>query len=187
MTPGNAPLTDSQVKERMNGMDTIVAQASRRFFRGRARTGDGVPIDYKTPLDELAEIEERAEAELKAQFAEDDARAMESAFKAFVDYEAEFINWLFAAGPHPLEVIRRLFAYAKMRDPRLLHNMGFRQIGPLLGETHGAAQWRCRALFGGMPAGWKKGTQAVESMRRAQRGNTNRKLSANKAKRALAD
>ena len=174
-----------EVKNELERVDGIM-DGARHHFRGRTVAGNGDVIDWANPLDELIAKEDQAlqeaearalrvlgldEVELPALVRE---RIRQEVWDEFRGYEEAFLEWLFAAGPHPLEVMRRLFAYCKMHRASLLWNMGFRQIGPLLKETHAAAQARCRALFGKTKAGWSKPSGAVEKMRAAQRGNCNR-------------
>ncbi|XHR27531.1 MAG: hypothetical protein ACFUZC_16495 [Chthoniobacteraceae bacterium] len=172
--------------QEMRRMDLIVNAAHAKHHNGR------VMLDrdngWNTPLEELIEREDQARADAEArtlvvfkmveQRLELTAEARElirtEVWDQFCQYENCLMEWIFSAGPHPLEVLRRLFAYAKMKRPGLLWNMGFRAIGPLLKETHAAAQARCRALFGSLSACWSKPSQSVERMRAAQRGNLNR-------------
>jgi hypothetical protein len=181
-------MTDHQANREMERMDDILRKAHRRLHKGAAQSLSGEPVDWDDPFEELARREEEAlrtaaidavavaqmvfdVVELPAPLVE---RVHALVFDEFRQYEEGLIEWLFAAGPHPLEVMRRLFAYVKMKRASLLWNMGFREIGPLLQESHGAAQWRCKRLFGKTPAGWKKSDSSVERMRKAQRGNKNR-------------
>lgn len=203
-------MTEAQISQRMQEMDAIVRKASARFHKGPAiGFGDGgqdgesrprVPVEYGNPLDELCAREDAAErdaafaaiemllaegAELPLMFQEkvqEAARA--AAIDQFRQYEETFMEWLFSAGPHPLEVLRRLFGYVKMKRASLLWNMGFRDVGPLLGETHAAAALRCKLLFGETPAGWKKKLQARLKMQEAALGNCNRR-GGKKVKRAM--
>lgn len=176
-----------ELAENMKRMDEIVSAARHKFSRGSRVAGDGEPVDWANPLEELIAREEMAIEDAQVRALEViggetieklpealQRRIREIVFDEFRSYEETLMEWLFAAGPHPLEVIRRLFAYAKMKRASLLWNMGFRQIGPLLKETGAAMQWRCRMLFGDTPAGWSKPAGAVEKMRAAQKKNLNR-------------
>ena len=170
----------------MKRLDSIVRAAHTRFAKGCPTAPGGEAVDWLNPLDELIAKEEGALADAEKDVlglaADGDCipealRALirEAVFDEFRQFQDGFLEWLFAAGPHPLEVMRRLFAYTKMHRASLLLNMGFRQIGPLLDETHAAAAHRCKVLFGDVPAGWKKPGEAVERMREAQLGNGNRR------------
>lgn len=178
---------EEKARAEMARCNRILRRAGHRFFKGGDMAAFEGPVDWQNPLDELIAREEAAErdaafeamellisdgAELPLVLVE---KVNEAVRAGFQQYESAFLRWLFAAGPHPLEVIRRLFAYAKMRDADLLWKMGFRDIGPLLKETHAAAALRCKILFGDTPAGWRKRTEAREAMRRAALGNCNRR------------
>ena len=81
---------------------------------------------------------------------------------------------------HPLEVVKRLYCYVKLKRPDLLHNLGFRPLGELLGEGGGAnagaaMQARCKALFGSLAVGAHKSATAKAAMTKAQKGNRNRR------------
>ncbi len=166
-------MNSRELKDEMRRMDDLVRHANQKFRKGAATARGGEAVEWRSPLDELIALEEQAAADLAGEV--DDEGAQRVAWELFRNYEDALMEWLFAAGPHPLEVMRRLFAYTKMKRASLLLNMGFRQVGPLLKETHAAAQLRCRALFGDTPAGWKKPAESVERMRRAARGNCNRR------------
>lgn len=147
-----------------------VIEAEERERGGLAETMEGAGNRLLSAV--AARIPAGALMERVAAFVE--ASAKRAAFEAFDAMQAEFIEWLFAAGPSPLDVVKRLYGFAKMRRPDLLADMSFRQLGVLLGERGATLQARCRELFGDAPAGWKKPSSAVEKMRAAQRGNRNR-------------
>jgi len=184
-------LTDNQVRREEVRMDAILRRRAGKHHLNRTdeSLGNGERISWGDPFEELAEREEAAirEATVNALDAAQKILALDTVPEALVDrirelvfeefcqYEATLMEWLFAAGPHPLEVMRRLFAFVKKRSSRLLWDMGFREIGPLLKETHAAAALRCRVLFGALPSGWDKSDSARENMRTAQMGNHNRR------------
>lgn len=166
---------------------------------------DGEGVEWRNPLTEIIEAEEREEnnlaadvadltdrmnAGLEARLPDGEAKdkllafiageAQELAFRAFESLQAAFLEWVFAAGPNPLDVDKRLFAYAKQKRPDLLSNMSFRDLGALFGETHATMHARCEALFEGIPAGWKKTETACRNMSRAQEGNGNRRIAERK-------
>lgn len=199
------PLEDS-AEEHLERVDGVLRKVHARR-NGRAMLCQGGEIslegdgtDWKHPLQELMEAEERAENEMAAEVADVSARvneglrarlgdsaevekvtgflegrAQEVAFAVVDGERANFVEWIFAEGPNPLEVVRRIFAYAKQKRPDLLWNMSFRELGDLLGETHATVHARCARLFKGMPAGWKKSPAACRNMSEAQRGNNNRR------------
>jgi hypothetical protein len=180
----------------MKRCDAILEKAWRSFTRDKKTgfcstskfTPDGTPVTWDNPFEQLARREEEAmrEATVEVIDAAQEILDLEkipqplaerihaSVFEEFRGFEAEFLQWLFAAGPNVLEVVRRLFAYAKIRNPDLLWKMGFRDIGPLLKETHASAALRCKALFGDIPAGWKKDPESCRRMKAAAMGNHNR-------------
>lgn len=184
MKPAKTPAAIEAEMRRCNG---IVRRAHHRFYKGSEASLDGQAVTWSNPLDELIAREEEAErdaAYAAMEFLIADGASLPLALvekvnaaarDSFQQYESALMEWLFAAGPHPLEVMRRLFAYAKMRNADLLWKMGFREVGPLLKETHAAAALRCKALFGDTPAGWKKKATACANMRQAQKGNRNRR------------
>ncbi len=144
---------------------------------GREHSWEGV--DWRNPLSELIETEERAARDalldaLEAGLPADAERLREVVFEQFRQFESEFMEWIFAGGVNPLDVVKRLFAYAKYRRPDLLLDMSFRDLGDLLNEEHATMHARCVALFGETPAGWKKTASARENMRISQQGNRNR-------------
>lgn len=139
-------------------------------------------VEWKNPLSELMEAEERGVASACERAAdvfdvespENLRRIRALVFDQFVQFEAAFVAWLFDAGPHPVEVVKRLFAYTKYRRPDLLGDMAFRALGDLLNERGATMQARCKALFGELPAPWKKTKEAREHMSESARGNCNR-------------
>ncbi len=187
------------VNARMQAIGDILSRVrNAAIYRGSercARTGDGV--DYLTPLDALMAREEMALGELETEAPEKVRAALSAAFGGeiraedlppalrrivtdsaldqFRQFEEALMGMLFGRTPNPLDVMRRLFAYVKKKNAALLWNMGFRDIGPLLGETHAAAAARCEALFGKVKAPWQKPAGACVKMREAQRGNANRR------------
>lgn len=183
-------MTDEEAKQTRERIDRILYGARERFFRGQSkcdRTGD--PVDYITPLDEVCAEEERLEhaAAVEAleatqmmlqleQLPEPLAAMVRSfAFDSYRQCEEMWLDWLFQEGPSPLIVMKRLFAYVKMKRASLIWNMSFRDLGALFSETHAAFAMRCKVLFGDTPAGWKKPADARRNMQAAQMGNSNRR------------
>ena len=189
-----------------NQLDTIDAVLKKHGLRDQipfARDAGGV--DWRNPLTEMIEAEDAAcaelleeavgmgermiaglrarlpDGELKREICEHVTRKVgREAQEQFHRYHAGFIEWLFAAGVHPLEVVKRLYCYVKLKRPDLLHNLGFRPLGELLGEGGGAnagaaMQARCKALFGPLAVGAHKSATAKAAMTKAQKGNRNRR------------
>lgn len=179
----------------MRCMDRTLHDVRERYranapsgFASAAYGGDVVDL-APTPLEALCAAEDQAKAEAladalcMAQRALDldqmpDAlaeRIKDLVFEQFASYERQLIDFFFADGPHPLLVIRRLVAYAKTKRASLVWDMGVRQLGRLLGESHGSMALRCKMLFRGIKVGWHKGADAVEEFRAAATGNANRR------------
>lgn len=168
-------------------------------------TWDGDSVDWRNPLTELIEAEEAADLELESaasgigekvlgglrgRLPDDEFKREifefvtrqvgEVAFDQFQSFHADFIQWLFADGPHPLRVVKRLFCYVKYKRPDLLLDMGFRTLGDILGDGGGANSGatlhaQCVALFGEVPGGARKTNGAREKMKASAMGNNNRR------------
>jgi hypothetical protein len=182
-------LTEAEVRRDMAQMDAIVdSLRGKNFHADSPVSRDGGAVDWANPFEELAAREEEALrdasvdavectqqllnlVELPAPLVE---KIREVVLDHFRQYEETLLEFLFAAGPHPLEVMRRLFAYVKKKRASLLYNMGFRALGPLLHESHANAALRCKVLFSGLPAGWHKSASARAAMRESAKGNRNR-------------
>lgn len=185
----NALMTPGAIDREMERLNGIVRAAGDRFHRNSARTPSGEAVDWSDPFEELAQREEVAIREATIESLSDAQKLLDlvdlpqplvdriraRVLEEFVQYENTLIEWLFAAGPHPLEVVRRLFAYVKMKRASLLWNMGFRSMGKLLKESYESMRLRCEMLFGSTPAGWKKDAAACERMKAAAMGNNCRK------------
>ena len=183
-------MTPAAIEREMERMDTVVRAARHRFHKGAAQVYQDEQlhgVDWNNPLDELIAREEQAQrdaalasmeiviaegVELPLWFQEKIKAEVE---QQFYQYENALIEWIFAAGPHPLQVIRRLFAYVKMKRATLLWNMGFRALGKLLKESHENMRLLTEALFGDTPAGWKKRDEAKRRMAESAKGNCNRR------------
>lgn len=172
-------------------IDKTLAKVGRKHALrpGEAATGGGrdfalEAVEWRNPVTELIEAEERAILEatrgaldaldVDVKSPEVVAKIRAVAFQEFLQFESALVAWLFDAGPHPVEVVKRLFAYTKYRRPDLLQNMAFRALGDLLNERGATMAARCKALFGDLPAGWKKTSEACEHMRESALGNQNR-------------
>lgn len=187
----NGHMTPAALDREMQRMNDVVRSARHRFFKGAA-TGfndndEREGVTWDNPLDELIAREEQAQrdaalasidfliaegAELPLWFQE---RVKAMVFEQFQQYENALLEWIFAAGPHPIEVMKRLFAYAKMKRASLLWNMGFRALGKLFKESHENFRLLTRMLFADAPAGWKKGRDARDKMKASAQGNNNRR------------
>lgn len=126
---------------------------------------------HQTPFEEL----EAHEAEAAAEGREILAAKLEAHFW--------LLDFLFAEGPHPAVVMRRLYAWVKKFRPSAIWDAGYRQLGKLLGESHGTMEWRIGALIDDYAAAkgmkavkmpWQRGQDVSATLSAAQRGNTNR-------------
>lgn len=93
----------------------------------------------------------------------------------FERLRAEFLEWVFVEGPNPLIACRRLFMWAKQHRPDLLANMGFRELGDILGCEGATLHALAKRLFPDAPAaGWRKSEAARKVYAKVQRNNGNR-------------
>lgn len=168
----------------------VLARVHRRQFRcGETCHQTGHPIDYSNPLEELIQREELALVESTIDALEITQQTLgldilpeplmekirEAVFDHFRQLEDAFFQWFFAGGPHPLFATQRLFAAAKHHDASLVWNMSFRDLGDLFDETGSNVHARQDALFGELPAGWRKGRDARDKMRASAMGNACRR------------
>lgn len=95
-----------------------------------------------------------------------------------------FLDFCLQDGEHPAAVMRNFYAVVSFVRPELLHNMGVRDIGKLLGRTGAAHSWRVKKLFeekikaaGGhaTKAPWQRSDSGCASYAAAQRANQNRR------------
>lgn len=127
--------------------------------------------EHLTPFDELAEQERRMDAESKE--------------AALISLEAHFwlLDFLFADGPHPGKVMRRLYAWVKKYRPELVWDMGYRNLGELFGESGAAMEWRVGQMIDNyaeahgmrsvkMP--WQRTAEACAAYSEVQQENSNR-------------
>jgi hypothetical protein len=177
-------------QEHLDRIRRVLSRVSARAYRVGDychQTGDAV--ETRTPLDDVMEAEERAESAAALESL-DLAQLMlgldgipeplAAMIRSYVDEvsrqnEDRWLDWLFEEGPDPLIVMKRLFALVKVKRPRLVWKMSFRDLGKLFDETHAAFASRCMVLFGEEPAEWKKPEAARLAMQKAQLGNSNRK------------
>lgn len=125
------------------------------------------PREDETPLDIVAAIEEGG--------AEDEvAEALREGRTEGVRLALEFV---FQDGCDPAVVMRRLYATVSQLAPELIHGMTFAEQAEMFGETRSAVSGRIRRLFKDTAVRGRnqKRQSAVERMREAQRGNSNRK------------
>lgn len=106
--------------------------------RAASRTHEAV--ETRTPLDELMLSEEAAEFERLA----DEHERGELLLNRFFFRMLEF---LYADGPHPGWVLRRLYVMARRYRPDLILHMNGTDLGLLFGETRAAQSYRMQLLF----------------------------------------
>jgi hypothetical protein len=147
-------------------------------------------VDRRTPLDELMDAEQRAGLrETLTPFEELDGHAEElgkegpEAVALMLEAHFWLLDFLFAEGPHPGVVMRRLYAWVKKYRPSAIWDAGYRQLGDLLGESHAAMEWRIGQIIDnyatskgmkGVKMPWQRGAAVSETLSKAQRGNVNR-------------
>lgn len=183
------PSPSAQDYEHLKRVLRVIEGARSRVYRvGENCSQTGQAVEHRTPLDEVIEREEHAEAEAAVEsmnaaqmvlgldtLPEPLAAVVRAyAAEAFRQMADEWLDWLFEEGANPLVVMKRLFALVKTKRPKLIWQMSFRDLGALFGETHAAMAMRCKVLFGETKAEWKKPLGARERMRVAQIGNCNR-------------
>ena len=126
---------------------------------------------HSTPFEELDEHEGEIAAE------------GEDAVRLMLEVHFWLLDFLFAEGPHPGVVMRRLYAWVKKYRPSAIWDAGYRQLGELLGESHGAMEWRISTLLDdyakskgmkGVKMPWQRGADVSAKLSAAQRGNCNR-------------
>lgn len=146
------------------------------------RDGRWDGVEHATPLSDLLATE-RADG-----IQTEEEKIRDEAFARLVDF-------LFADGPHPGCVVRRIFALAKAIRPQVLCTMSLEEIHLMLGETRAAGSWRIKKIFSGylaaaggraVKARFQKLDTARAAMSRAQRGNHNRADGARRKKAAGA-
>jgi hypothetical protein len=109
--------------------EKITDTLKRVWAREQAAGRD--PVYSTTPLDELLAREGGEEVE--------EHLIRLEAFRRLLEY-------FFGDGPHPGQVIRRVFAITKALRPTLVLNMSLEEIGLMLGETKAAGSWRIKQL-----------------------------------------
>lgn len=94
-----------------------------------------------------------------------------------LEAQAGLAEFLFAEGPHPGVVMRRLYAWMKKFRPQAIWDAGFRELGMLLGESHGALEWRIGKIIDeyaaakglrGVKAPWQRTEEACTAYSEAQ-------------------
>lgn len=151
----------------MEHESTIDATLKRVYSREQALGRE--PVYHRTPLEDLIAQED-------GETSDDFAIRCEGA-----DRQLEYI---FADGPDPRHVIRRLYAWVKARRSDLLLNMTHHEIGLLLGETRAAGSWRVKKIvnsrlksagFKGTQLAAQKSSSACEKYAASAKGNNNRR------------
>lgn len=107
---------------------------------------------------------------------------------------AQFLDYLWADGPHPIKALKRLFAATRRIFPDRLCNMTLEQVAILLNETRQATQTReervVEDLLKGLGFKTTKAPRGKSAEARAnyskQRKGTKSRLGGKKAKRKLS-
>lgn len=150
--------------------DAAVDEAKRRA----RQTGEA--ISTETPLDALlrAECGETAEE-----------------FEIKSEGFCQLIDYVFAKGPHPHDVMQRLYSVARSVRPEVTLNMPGRAIAAIFGQTRAAESARTKLLltttfeaagFRASALPYQKSASGCQAYAEAQRGNTNRRGTGRKAK-----
>jgi len=162
----------SQLVEKRTPFD-IAAEKDDAADRARL-AGGTMPMfeqDRPTAFEELNERAEEAE------------RESAEAAQMWLEAQAWLLDFLFADGPHPGVVMRRLYIWVKKYRPDLIWDAGYRQIGDLFGESGAVVEWRLSQIVDGysrargirnvqMP--WQRTADACQSYSEVQEGNANR-------------
>jgi len=147
-------------------------------------------ICHTTPATELEEKEDalgiRERSDPFAAMDEEEGRMAvegEDAVRIWIEANGWLLDFLFAEGPHPAQVMRRLYAWVKKFRPEAIWDMGYRDLAVLLGESHAAMEWRISKILddyarakgvNGVKAPWQRTEEACDNYARAQAGNSNR-------------
>lgn len=157
--------------------DTPAHALMRKEERDGVREPGTLPLfagmngEHLTPFEELDEQEGTI------------AKEGEDAVRLMLEVHFWLLDFLFAEGPHPGVVMRRLYAWVKKYRPSAIWDAGYRQLGELLGESHGAMEWRISTLLDdyakakgmkGVKMPWQRGADVTAKLSAAQRGNCNR-------------
>lgn len=158
-------MSEEQVSRHENRINSVLAAVWRK--NGFTGFGEYEVFDKRNPFTELMAKEEADSNEEEA--------IREEAWN-------KFLNFIFADGPHPGVVMRRVYAAAWAFRKDLIGDMSQRDLAKMFGETPGAISWRINRIFTdylkaagarGRVAG-QKPLSAVENYRAAQIGNKNR-------------
>ena len=94
------------------------------------------------------------------------------------------LEWIASGGPHPAELLKRLFALGAHMYVAPFNQLNLREMGMMLGDSHAAHLWRMQRLCidplrrkgrHSIKAPGQKSARASEVASRAQLNNTNRK------------
>lgn len=87
-------------------------------------------VEARTPLSELIESEDGED--------DDDRHRRDLGM---------IMAYFFADGPHPAQVVRRVFAVARAVRPELIGHLNGTQLALMFGETRAAQSWRVKKVF----------------------------------------
>lgn len=183
-------MTNGAADKHLARMNSAVRKAHSRFYRtGEKCDLTGHAVETRTPLDELIDREEEAERDAAMDGIEAAQQMLgfdvlpeplvalvkAAALDHFRQYEATLIEWLFADGPHLIDVARRLFLYVKKKNASLIWNMGYRELGKMFDVEHETLRIQAKLLFGDLPGGAVKTAEARQAMKESAMGNQNRR------------
>lgn len=136
-------------------------------LRRLARRTRYEPASNETPLSRLLETEDGAL---------DEWGIRNETIRTFFDY-------ILADGPHPAQILRRLYAVGSHMMIRPFCEMTLREKAMMLGDSHGAQHWRMKRICidpllrngaKSVKAPGQKGLHAQAAAAAAQKGNHNR-------------
>ena len=156
--------------EQSDRMDAVVRKHAEALWASDQQGGH-------TPLDALLRKEESARME--------PGLDEEEIYRVRCEAYVWLLDFFFADGPNPLEVVRRVLATVKAIKPELLGNMSCEDLAILCDDGGRATvSNRVKRLYSRFLEGhgakvtkarFQKSAAAVERYRAAQKGNKNRK------------
>lgn len=183
MTPGGhpklTPLAIRLIEQHEADCETTLARVWDRVSSRGAE-----PVNHHTPLDEVIgregmrglDVGSKKTAEQKAREAEEWAIR-----RSAID---QMLEYIFADGPRPDRVVRRIYSLVKAQRSDLILDMSYEELALLVGETKAAQQWRFgqviegklrEAGFLGIKFPHQKGASTSDTYAAVQRGNSNRR------------
>lgn len=180
----------------MGQIESVLTRAAAGFERRHGEGPRGAclyeKIDNRTPYHEAVDAEERTlsqNGQGPGMFddldEQEEGMRIEGEEAMRIALEAHFwlLDFLFADGPHPGKVMRRLYAWVKKYRPEAVWDMGYRDMGKLFDESGAAIEWRVSVLLDdyakakglrGVKMPWQRSEEANRNYSAVQAGNANR-------------